>query len=328
MKMLQKTLSCAAFLLASFVHAQEASVVVDLEGPFTVHGQQVKGVWKDNLKTCGVFVDGKEKPLGVGLNEIPMNVEVGERTFIARCYGPAIVGSEGNLSDRQKLFESYDFVAKTKATAQTIYLDRINYVTLTLVMVKNPTVEMFVNSAEIVESSDYTLILRDKSKLQVALGERKQIQLNWHYDNPPIGMEKDGIYLGKLVYERYFFSLMPTIQVTLEATQPDVNMNLEFRQTTALFDENKGLLIDEFPTEVQTFKVDSVNPADYQVLIQNKDGSLLDISGTIYTQDTNFGFVSGDKLYLSDNITISIDWSQIDTQGKVFRIILKKFEEI
>ena len=325
MKMLQKTLSCAAFLLASFVHAQETSVIVDLEGPFTIHGQQVKGVWKDNLKTCGVFVDGSEKPLGVGLKQIPMNVEVGERTFIARCYGPAIVGSDGSLSDRQKLFESYDFVANTKATTQEIKLDRINYVTLTMVMVKNPTVEMFVNSAEIVESSDYTLILRDKSTLPVTLGERKQIQLNWYYDNPPIGIKKDDIYLGSLVYERYFFSLMPTIQVTLEATQPDVNMNLEFRQTTALFDENKGLLIDEFPTGVQTFKVYSVSPADYQVLIQDKEGKLLDVSGTIYTSDTNFGFVSGDIVSLSNDITISIDWSQIDTQGKIFRIILKTF---
>lgn len=326
MKMLQKTLSCAAFLLASFANAQEVPVVLDLEGPFTIHGQQVKQVWKEGLKLCSIHVDGNQKPIATGIDKIPMNVEVGDRTFEAKCYGPS--QQDGELSTRQTLFGSYDFVANTKQKSQTIYLDRVNTVSLTLVMVQNPTVEMFINSAEIVESTDYTLILRDGSKLPVSLGANKEVMYNWYYDNPPVAMEKDGIYLGDLVYQRYFFSLMPTIQVTLEATQPDVNMNLEFRQTTALFDENRGLLIDEFPTGVQTFNVDSVNSADYQVLIQNKDGSLLDISGTIYTSDTNFGFVSGDKLYLSDNITISIDWSQIDTQGKVFRIILKKFEEI
>ena len=321
----KKSLCCAALLAATSVKAELVPVVLDLEGPFTVHGQQVKQVWTEGLQLCSIHVDGNETPAGVGTKQIAMNIETGERTFEARCYGPA--QQVGEDSRRNTLFGSYDFDAGTVAKSQTIYLDRTNAVNLVLTLAEAPSVTMFINSAEILESTDYTLILRDGTKLPVSLGANKEVTNNWHYDNPPVGIEKDGFYLGKLVYERYYFSLMPTIQVTLEANDPEVNMNLAFRQTTALFDESKGLLIDEFPTGVQTFKVYSVNPASYQVLLQNMDGSLLNVSGTIYTTDANFGFVSGDTVYLQDDVTISIDWSQIDTQGKTFRIILKEVGE-
>lgn len=327
MKLFHNFIGCALLAATSFVNADTlVPVVIDLEGPYTVHGQQVKQVWTEGLQTCSIHVDGNETPAGTGSEQIALNVELGERTFEARCYGPAQQIGEQKL--RQTLFGSYDFDANSVAKSQTIYLDRVNTVNLTLVMVESPSVTMFVNSAEIVESTDYTLVLRDGNEIPVSLGASKEVTYNWHYDNPPVAMKKDDFYLGSLVYERYNFSLMRQIQVTLEATDPEVNMNLEFRQTTALFDDTKGLLIDDYPTGIQTFKVYSVNPADYKVLIQNEDGSLVNVSGTIYSTDANFGFASGDTTYLQDDITISIDWSQIDTQGKVFRIILQEVEDI
>ena len=323
-----KTLSAVcALLFAQSAYSQDVQVALDLPGPETVYGQQVKQVHLDSLDACAIYVDDQVAgTLSFSAGQVTLSVTPGVRNFKAKCFGAPQTVERLVEPVRQTLFGTYDFEAKSYQKTQEIFLDQNNLVTLTLVLVDNPMVTMDIKADEIYTNTDYQVIMRDGTKKTYTTGEYKDITDNFDYEYPPVAIERDGAYLGEFVYQQYHFSKNRYIEVGMVLSEPEITTEFEISQTQALYGD--GLIIDDEPDYKQTFNIYSVEQGFYEILIKDlATGELEPVTGTIYLDDNfNYGYVSGDRGELYRNVTISIDWTQIDTSGRKFSIALKKVE--
>jgi len=324
MKAKKLSIACAFALFAQNVYSNEVTVALDLQGPVTVYGQQVKQVHLESLDACTIYVDDVAAGIvNFSVGETEISVAPGVRNFKAKCFGAPQTVARLAEPVRQTLFGTYDFEAKSYQKTQEIFLDQSNNVTLTLVLVDNPMVTMDIKSDYIYANTDYQLIMRDGSKKAYTTGEYKDVTDNFDYEQPPVAIERDGAYLGEFVYQTFNFSKNRYIEVDLVLGEPEITTEFEISKSDALYGD--GLVIDDEPNYVQTFPVYRVEQGLYEVNIRDlATGELEPVTGTIYLDNFNYGFVSGDQGELYRDVTISIDWTQVDTSGRRFSIALKK----
>ncbi len=85
----------------------------------------------------------------------------------------------------------------------------------------------------------------------------------------------------------------------------------------------------ENPSTNEKFYIENVEPTTYKVVILDSEDNYINVIGEIYTLEGNFGFVSGDKLYLvGDVIDITVNWLQLEDRNKKFIIYILPFGEI
>ncbi|MGB2110622.1 MAG: hypothetical protein ACPHY8_01490, partial [Patescibacteria group bacterium] len=84
----------------------------------------------------------------------------------------------------------------------------------------------------------------------------------------------------------------------------------------------------EYLSTNEVFYIENIEPSSYKVVILDSENNLIKVTGKIYTYDYNFGFNSGDIVYLYSDNQFDINWSQLTNINKKFIILIIPFYEV
>lgn len=302
------SLFVSSVIISGYAFAEE-TVTITLDLPKTTYGYGVLDMERQKYDTCAIYADGQIKDNNK--TAASFKLPAGSHSFKAVCFSP--VDGDGN---RQTYFGS-------EVKTQTILNGQENNVFLPLMVVNPKKVTTKITSPYVSPGTWILKFLNGDSKT-VILDDNNKFTSYFHDENPPIEIySSKSIKVGDLVYPKYTYNLMPTIDIGVAESSAPTNISVVLDDGGYIY--TVGLIINDRLSDesVVNFTVPNVPQGNYEVRITNEKGEIVFPYGEI-VDSTNFKYIYSsvnNVLTLNGTTNFTYSFAGMDLTQK-YRIVL------